>query len=97
MDVNITEITCFNCGVVFWLTSEHQKKLVRCHNAFYCPNGHSQSYAGETDRQKLKRVEEQLASRKEYNKELERSNSALRGVITKKKKEQAEKKAKRTK
>lgn len=86
MDVEITQINCCNCNVVFWLTEEHQKRLVRCKNTFYCPNGHPQSYAGKSDAQKIENLERELHCEKRESKSLERSNAALRGVITKNKK-----------
>lgn len=85
MDVSITKITCYQCNVPFWLLEEHQEKLVKCKNTFYCPNGHAQSYIGESDREKLKRIEQNLAGERAYSESLIRSNAALRGVITKKK------------
>jgi len=83
MDVEIHEITCCNCGVSFWVTNKHDDELRRCHNTFYCPNGHANYYKGENDREKLIKVERNLAGEKAYSNSLARSNAALRGVITK--------------
>ena len=85
MEVSITKVTCFQCNVPFWLLDEHQEKLVKCKNIFYCPNGHTQSYVGESDKEKLKRIEQSLVGERVYSESLVRSNAALRGVITKKK------------
>lgn len=77
---------CPTCGMEFSMPAEVQLKLRRRHNTFYCPNGHKQHYAGETEEENLKR---QLSIAREradnWYKEAERlgrSNSALRGVIT---------------
>lgn len=56
---------CCRCGVVFAMTEDfHQEKLKYRHSdnrrSFYCPNGHSQWYTGETEEQKLKREKKEL-------------------------------------
>jgi len=85
MDIQITQETCIKCNVIFWITTEHYERLVKCKNTFYCPNGHPQNYTGENDREKLKRAKQNLAGERAYSERLVRSNSALRGVITRKK------------
>jgi len=85
MDIKISQETCCNCNVIFWITTTHQKRLISCKNTFYCPNGHPQSYKGETDRDKLKQAEQNLVSERECSERLARSNAALRGVITRNK------------
>ena len=87
MDIEIKQETCCTCNIIFWITLEHQQRLKSCHNTFYCPNGHSQSYKGETNAQKIANLERDLRSEKRYSLDLSRSNSALRGVITKNKKD----------
>lgn len=86
MNVEISQITCDVCNVMFWITKEHDEILRKCHNTFYCPNGHSLNYKGETDRDKIKGLEKRIASLNCHNEELLHKNSALRGVITKLKK-----------
>lgn len=87
MIIEQAEECCVNCKITFWITAEHQQELLRCHNTFYCPNGHPQSYRGETDKAKLERLEKILATEQFNTKRLTKSNIALRGVITKQKKE----------
>lgn len=65
MELEITKITCCNCGVLFCITTEHNKELLRSKASFYCPNGHSQSYVGKTDKEKLE--EEKERSKKYYD------------------------------
>ena len=90
MDVQIVEISCYTCGVSFWVTENHNKELLRCHNSFYCPNGHRQHYLGETEAEKYKRIAEQketlLNNAENERTYLANSNRALRGVITRMKK-----------
>lgn len=86
MDIEISQETCCKCNVIYWITTEHQKRLIRCKNTFYCPNGHSQSYKGATEAQKIDNLERELRYEKRSYKSLTRSNSALRGVITRNKK-----------
>ena len=86
MEVERAQLNCISCGITFWITKEHQEELIKCHNTFYCPNGHPQLYTGESDRDKIKRLESSLAREREYSNQLARSKAALRGVITKMKK-----------
>ena len=91
MDVEIsqTQETCIKCNVVFWITSEHHQQLVQCKNTFYCPNGHAQFYRGESDASKIERLKYELRQEKKSSERIARSNAALRGVITRKKNQQA--------
>ncbi len=56
MDVTIVQETCPNCNVLFWISKAHQERLVSSKESFYCPNGHSASYQGESDKQKIARL-----------------------------------------
>lgn len=60
VDVKIVDICCHKCGIVFWVMADHQDVLRREKRNFYCPSGHSQSYVGKSDRQKLDEVMEEL-------------------------------------
>jgi|ERR1700722_359812 uncharacterized Zn finger protein (UPF0148 family) len=54
-------ITCSECCVSFAITSDHKVRLKRSRRTFYCPNGHSQFYPGETDAEKVrKEMQEKL-------------------------------------
>jgi len=49
---------CCKCGVRFALPSHMMNKLRSSRDQFYCPNGHSLAFVGETEAQKLqKRLE----------------------------------------
>ena len=97
-NVEIIEISCCNCGVSFWITEQYNDELLRCHNSFYCPNGHKQYYTGKTDAEKLAECTRKLQGLELSNNMLQgveerqratiRSNAALRGVITRMKKKE---------
>lgn len=85
---------CYLCGVVFALPTTLRAERLKDHRNFWCPNGHDQHYLGKTDAQKLREVQKQLEWSRSYAQSVEdqrqaaeRSNTALRGVVTKKKKE----------
>jgi hypothetical protein len=88
MDITIAQETCLTCKVSFWVTTEHQKKLIKRRESFFCPNGHEQHYIGETCEQKLVRMERKLKDEECVSGCLRRSNSAYRGIITKMKNKQ---------
>lgn len=46
---------CCDCGVAFAIPDTLQAQLLKSHRSFYCPNGHSQSYTGESKEEKLAR------------------------------------------
>jgi|SRR5580765_29515 hypothetical protein len=75
-------ITCCNddCGISFAVPQWWKKGKQKTHSRFFCPNGHGQSFVGETDeekfrrerdiaRQQLARVEQEAAdARKNWDK-----------------------------
>lgn len=88
----VTE-TCYSCGVLFAMAKDYVQKRRDDHFSFYCPNGHSQAYTGETARQKAERLETELERQRRYNAEdrewfgerlesTRRRLSATRGVVT---------------
>lgn len=58
MEVKIEEHTCatHGCGLTFWFTENFGNRRRADHLEYYCPNGHSLIYKGETDAQKLSRI-----------------------------------------
>lgn len=92
----VTE-TCCGCHVLFAITEELRDRRLEDKKQFFCPNGHSQSYVGETKEEKLRKerdaLERQLASargnEKYYRERAEsekKSHAATKGVLTKTKK-----------
>lgn len=51
----ITE-ECCACGVIYGLTTEYQERRRNDHKSFHCPNGHPQSYLGESEAEKNARL-----------------------------------------
>ena len=47
--------TCVTCGVIFGVGGDFRRWRLKDHNSYYCPNGHSQCYTGETPEQKLQK------------------------------------------
>lgn len=65
MFVTETVITCVNtdCGISFAVPSWWAKGKRETHAYFYCPNGHSQHFTGETAEEKLRRENARLIQR----------------------------------
>jgi septal ring factor EnvC (AmiA/AmiB activator) len=78
--------TCCNCGVLFAIPELMDDQRRRDHQNFWCPNGHSQHYTGETDEQKLRKVRDQLAREQASHDQTLASLSATKGVVTKQRK-----------
>lgn len=60
---------CSNCGTPFFMPRRLQRVLINNRNSFYCPNGHSMSYRGKADAERIK--DQMEALRLEKEKELE--------------------------
>ena len=70
MEIRMVDITCAECGIVFAVTSTHDYNLRQCHNTFYCPSGHPQSYVAKNEAEKLReKVSEQERSLKWFRDE----------------------------
>jgi len=54
MEVKMFAITCCNCGCLFAITDDMDNRLRKCHNTFYCPNGHPQSYTAKSEEERLR-------------------------------------------
>lgn len=68
----VTEICC-NCGVLFAMPDEMRDRLISTKGTFYCPSGHQQSYTGESDAHKARRLAAELA---EANRQRELANES---------------------
>lgn len=53
--VTLETIVCVACGIPFAVPKNYKQALVESHERFFCPNGHGQSYYGETEEEKLKK------------------------------------------
>ena len=58
MDIPIEQHDCAQegCGVSFWITVGYGARRRQDKKGFYCPNGHSLFYKGETDAQIASRL-----------------------------------------
>lgn len=54
--VQLVTEECCHCGVIFGLTTQLRDERIKDHRGFYCPNGHSQSFVGETEAEKNARL-----------------------------------------
>jgi hypothetical protein len=62
-NINIVQQTCCKegCGIAFWIEENYHDSLLVTKRSFYCPNGHSQSYTGESDKAKIIRLQNEKA------------------------------------
>ena len=59
--------TCYECGVLFGIESDHRQTLLRTKRNFCCPNGHQQHYTGEPDKARAERLERELEETQRRN------------------------------
>jgi hypothetical protein len=50
----LTSEVCPNCGIMFAMPDTFKDAKRNDHSAFYCPNGHSLSYNGKSETERLK-------------------------------------------
>lgn len=64
--IDFTLETCCACGIPFFMPTYHYKRLLANKGeSFYCPNGHSMSFTGPTEAQKLKEQLEKVKQEKD--------------------------------
>lgn len=91
------KITCYKCGIPFWLDEKHVYYLRQSHESFYCPRGHSQYFPAKSEKEELQDKLQKAARDREYLEAdlqrardqrdySERSKAAYKGQITKLKK-----------
>ena len=90
-------IACTRCGLVFAVVQEYLDKKREDHKNFYCPKGHSLHFPGMSKEEKLQMQLKHCQLDRDFwqdghnierdkRKAIKRSNSALKGAITKMKK-----------
>jgi hypothetical protein len=67
---------CCTCGTRFAAEAQFKRNRLDDHRPFYCPNGHSQSYVGETEAQRLAKELERERKRREQAEDLARRRGA---------------------
>lgn len=86
--VEIEQHTCAaqGCGVTFWVSEAFGDRRRKDKWSFYCPNGHSLSYPGESDEAKIARLQrEKVDIVREKNAEILKVKRECRKKTTKKK------------
>lgn len=64
--LNFEIIQCANCGISFGLTKDYIRRRREDGEGFHCPSGHSNTYAGKTEVDRLKRELESERKLKEW-------------------------------
>jgi hypothetical protein len=86
----LNALTCANCGVLFAIPEQMEGKRRADHQTFYCPNGHSNFFPGESKAEKYERLynnERDIRARREADlDQVEASLRATKGVVTRQKK-----------
>jgi hypothetical protein len=86
----LTVHRCGSCGIVFAFEEDFDTTRRRDHSSWYCPNGHSFSYTGPSDVEKLRSELEEERQRRKAARDLldheQRSHAATRGHLTRTKK-----------
>ncbi len=78
---------CSQCGVPFGLEANFEHRARSKRTTFYCPNGHSQWFPGQTDSARRKDAERRERATRELLAAEERSHRTTRGHVTRKKKD----------
>lgn len=92
-DTDLVTEECYRCGVLFAMPKslrdsalKHTQKAPGETISFYCPNGHSQSYVGENEAQKLRRQLEaqrdETARQRSLRDQADASARAYKGAAT---------------
>lgn len=57
-EVILTKHTCatHGCGITFWIEQGYEERRRADKLNFYCPNGHSHAYGGDTEEQRLRKI-----------------------------------------
>ena len=77
----INALACAHCGMLFGITADFETRRRKDHQSFYCPNGHTQSYRGENEEDRLKRQLKEEQDRTAWEKrQRERAESNAKGA-----------------
>lgn len=74
------EETCIFCGISFFMPEAFQQERTRDHKNFYCPNGHGQIYASETEAERLRKELNAAMQREET---IRQQREEARGLLVK--------------
>lgn len=88
-DTALETLDCYLCGVIFAMPEELKQRRREDGRSFWCPCGHEQHFT-ETEaqrlRKQLKRAQSAATAARDQADAAERSNRALRGVVTRERK-----------
>ena len=73
--------SCTSCGVEYGLTEEFDQSRRETQAPFYCPNGHSQSYAGKTKAQAVAEEKQRTALAVAQARDLQRALDATMDTL----------------
>ena len=59
MELKLTKIACCRCSMLFWIDEETNKIYIEDKRTFYCPQGHGQSYRGESYQKTIKNLKDE--------------------------------------
>ena len=83
---DLTTIPCASCGLLFAAPERWVYERRQDHKDFWCPNGHSLSFKGDTEVERLERqlrdVQDVAAARLAERDQAHASLRATRGVVT---------------
>lgn len=65
--VEFVQVSCYKCSMPFWVPQYFDRERLEKQDTWYCPAGHGQVYAGETEAARLRRM---LESANRQNTEL---------------------------
>jgi hypothetical protein len=68
LSIGLYILDCANCGLVFAINTDFEDRRREDGKAFYCPNGHVQSWSeteADRERKKAERLERQIANERE--------------------------------
>lgn len=89
-EIGMSVIECPSCGAAFGVSELFECKRRDDHRSFFCPNGHSMSYTGKSEAEKLKqqltREQERRAALQANLDQTQASLRSTKGVVTKLKK-----------
>ena len=85
--VTLEPVTCYRCSVIVVIPSDMYKNRLEDQKEWYCPNGHSQHFIGETEAEKYQRLwkaeQNRLAAERSQHDQTKASLTATKGVVTK--------------
>lgn len=63
VELKLVVIECAQCYMPFGVSDDWQSRARRNHQTFYCPQGHAQSYRGESDLEREQRLRKSAEAR----------------------------------